>query len=121
MNYKDELMHYGVLGMKWGVRRRQKIQSTASNKLKNRAANANRRATMAHIVLKSNDPDYIKNSVHPRDSKSLKTAKQALNSEIEYWSHVGERAVVKNKELMSMNIDEISTRDYKRRVKELVG
>lgn len=119
--YKNELYHHGVKGMKWGVRRRQKIQSNVSNKLKWRARNANERVSMARDALKSNDPDYIKNSVHPRDSKNLKTAKRALNSDIEYWSRVGERAVAKNKELMSMNINEISTRDYKRRVKELAG
>lgn len=97
------------------------MQSNASNILKNRARHANKRANMARAALKSNDSDRIKNSVNPRDSKSLNTAKVALNSEIEYWSNVGKLAVANNKELMSMRIDDISTRDYKRRVKKLVG
>ena len=116
----QELYHYGVKGMKWGIRRRQKIQSKASRQLKTRSRNANQRVKMASDALNSNDPEYIKSSVHPKDSKDLKTAKKALKAEMEYWTGVGERAVSKQKQLMSMNINTMSTKEYKQRVNGLL-
>ena len=114
--YSDYLMHYGIPGMKWGVRRRTKIRARASNRLMSLNSRARQLQKMDQEALDSGSPDMIKNSVHPKYSKDLKVAKKALRSDLSNQINLGKRTLEANKELMALPIENVSTRKYKKQV-----
>lgn len=114
--YPYYLMHYGVKGMKWGVRRRKKIRERASNHLMGLNARARQLQKIDQQALDSGSPDWIKNSVHPKYSKDLNMAKKALRSDLSSQINLGKRTLAANKELMALPIENVSTRKYKKQV-----
>lgn len=54
--YPDYLMHYGIKGMKWGVRRRKKIRERTSNHLMSLNARARQLQKMDQQALDSGSP-----------------------------------------------------------------
>ena len=108
--YQNYLAHYGVLGMKWGVRRRQRIKAKAYAKLINENNRAYDRALMAKNALASNDPVRIKNSVAPQDATNLTSAKKALKKDLNYYTGVTRNTIAKRYKIDQLSIDNMSTK-----------
>ena len=119
--YPDYMYHYGVKGMKWGVRKRRKIKEKASVKLSAQNRRASNRARMARNALRSNDPDIIKDSVHPKDAKDVTSAKKALKKDVEYYSGITRNTFAQNLKLNQLPIDNMSTKMYKQKVNEILN
>ena len=72
-NHSDELYHYGVLGMKWGVRRAKGSSSKSSSKRKSK--------TEIHEDYKR---AHSKKSVKSMSDKELRDINNRLNMEQQY-------------------------------------
>ena len=76
MYYSDELTHYGILGMKWGIRRYQNPDGTLTPAGKKR------------YVKKEYHPDYVsahsKKSIPEMSDAELRTRINRLNMETQY-------------------------------------
>ena len=83
-NHSDELMHYGVLGMKWGVRRSER-----------QLARARKKAESMHEDYKK---AHGNKSIKSMSNQELKEANNRLQMESQYKSltkktNVGKKAV----------------------------
>ena len=65
MKYSDELMHFGIPGMKWGVRKNR--QSYGDNVRKLRRFQKERRKTTDITKLSDNDLNKLNNRIAAED------------------------------------------------------
>ena len=75
----NELMHYGVLGMKWGVRKARKASSKAS-KNKSKSSSIDNKESYSEDYKKA----HIKKSIKSMSDKELRDRLNRLNMEKQY-------------------------------------
>lgn len=114
MRYSNSLTHYGVKGMKWGVRRAEKARKTQRQYVEE----ASKKASMFENyskdlkkVLKTGRSDYADGQLTPNGrsvySRELKKARQA-----------GQEWLKTKNDLMSMDVNSVSARQIKKRYKQ---
>ena len=128
--YEEELMHYGVLGMKWGVRRRSPEERAAIRQTK-RIAKGEKKQSKIRKKQESlrKDNDYEQSRIKESTKNRQSIAAQKLSSTVEknrlerkigtddFWTTFGQRRAqdkvfnlnAKIKELEDMDLRERAT------------
>lgn len=105
-----ELMHYGVKGMKWGVRKARKAQAKFAGKAERQAANHQRNASTIKNLLKSG---YDEGDM-PLDSETRK----AYKHEMQRAMASAEKWMKTRDDIMSMKLSDVTANDIKDRFKD---
>ena len=113
-NYGNELYHYGVLGMKWGVHKANRLMNR-ENKLQRKVAKyelksskAQRTAEKLHAKKENSNASDVIGYANKLDAKANKLAKKNLNTVDEMKKMKIDRKVAKLK-LKSKNYDKRTT------------
>ena len=110
MNYEYELYHYGIKGMKWGVRRTRKAVDRYSKKAQRQIDANMRNAKTLKKMLDSDYDDVAERRLTKTDRKyythQYKTAIDAAKN----WT-------VTRDDIMNMKISDISAKDVEQRFK----
>lgn len=106
----DILAHYGVKGMKWGVRRAQKAQNKYAGKAQRQADMSNENARRLKSSIDSKyDPAFGKLS-----SRLLKDFKTEYAISIDN----GKKRLKVRKDILNMDVQNVTSKDIKNRYKK---
>ena len=103
-----ELYHYGVKGMKWGVRRAQKAKNKYAAKAKRQVLRNN---ANAKSLKKSLDSDWDETTESRLDKETRKAYEHEMQSSIKAdksWMQT-------RKDIMNMDVNTITPKDVKKR------
>lgn len=105
-----ELCHYGVKGMKWGVRRTKKAVAKYANMAKRQSDVNFKVAKEAKKMLDSGYNHNTKTRLHDND-------RQQINDEYKRFSAAGEEWLKTRSDILSMDVNAFTAGDVKRRYK----
>lgn len=111
MSYNNELYHYGVKGMRWGVRRARKAQAKYSAKASQQVKQLRKNQSALKKVLDSGIDDIT-------ELKLDKETKNAYNHEMRRSIDDAKKWVETKKDIMSMDITKVSAKDIKNRYED---
>ena len=108
---EHELMHYGVLGMKWGVRRTRRAVKTYTSKAEKQIAANTRNAKTLKTLLTNNYDPATERKLTSFDKKAYATQLDNANKATEQW-------VKAQKDILSMDIAKVDANSVKARFDE---
>ena len=108
-----ELYHYGVKGMKWGVRRNTRLKSVYANKAQKQIDINN---TASKIATKRI------NSGRGSDNRRLTNDEiESYKKELSRYTKAAKEWISTRNDIMSMDVNNISAKDIKRRFKSTMS
>lgn len=108
-DYNEELYHYGVKGMKWGVRRAKRLKSVYSNKAE-KQIDINTKATKVADKLVRTGRGADNRRLTDNDIKDIKKERERYVKAAKEW-------ISARDDIMSMNVSTFTAKDIKQRYK----
>lgn len=107
--YPNELYHYGVKGMKWGVRRAARIKSVYADRA-SKQININKSAVKVSDKFISSGRGSDNRRLTSSEIKSIKKDRNMYAKAVKEWMSARD-------DIMSMKVAEVKPKDIKQRYK----